>query len=200
MSLTLSELRSLRGAPLSVLLALRASESSRSVTWLCTITGYTAKTIEAALAMLVSLGYVNRYDRYAWEAANVISTDQQIERIGKISRSETENFPIPSSSSSRSINQVKELTTTTSDREKFPVNQVNYAALQSHGVREPALSRLSALPHVNPVMIHDHFNKACSTGQAIHRIENDWPIPPSVDTQDYSRYIKGPYAEFINHE
>jgi len=205
MSPNLSELRTLRGAPLSVLLALRATSTPQPICWLCTFTGYTGKTIQAACALLESLGYINQVGRYAWEAAATLIMDPPQILAGpekstrKISVSRRK-FSVSRPSSSSSY-----LTRGESDSTNHLVNQndtenfrVNLAALTSAGIHEPARSRLAVLPHVTPIMINDHVSKANNIGHAIYRIEHNWTIQSS--DLDRSRYYTGQYAEFINHE
>jgi hypothetical protein len=57
--------------------------------------------------------------------------------------------------------------------------------LKGYGIREPALTRLSALKHVTEEFIHAHikqvYRERGHLGTAIHRIENDWPVPEVVE-------------------
>ncbi len=70
-----------------------------------------------------------------------------------------ENLPQPDSSAS--------------ETEKF--RQV-LAELDRNGIRDPARRRLARLPHVTLDLVRYHCATAGTSGQAIYRIENNWPI------------------------
>jgi hypothetical protein len=51
---------------------------------------------------------------------------------------------------------------------------LNLAMLDRYQIREPARSRLAALPHVTPEMVREHCETAREIPLAIYRIENNW--------------------------
>jgi hypothetical protein len=53
--------------------------------------------------------------------------------------------------------------------------------LDEYGVREPARSRLAALPYANRRLFLYHLRTVDKTGQAIHRIEANWRVPRDWD-------------------
>lgn len=73
--------------------------------------------------------------------------------------------------SSKSMDSRKE--DLASDTEKF---RVLSAALARFGVREPARSRLARMADMTLERIEYHCG-TCSPGQAIYRIEHNWPVP-----------------------
>lgn len=77
----------------------------------------------------------------------------------------------------------------------------NLAELARHHIREPARSRLAGLEHVTPELIRGHC-EGKPAGQAIYRIEHNWPVPQAEkkrDEDDRKRYISGEFADFIEH-
>jgi hypothetical protein len=75
----------------------------------------------------------------------------------------------------------------------------NLAELVRHHIREPAKSRLARLEHVTPDLIRAHC-EGKPPGQAIYRIEHNWPVPQvEGDEDDRKKYISGEYADFIEH-
>jgi len=57
--------------------------------------------------------------------------------------------------------------------------------MKANGIREPALTRLAGLEHVNPQFILAHIKQVRSErgnlGTAIHRIEHNWE---ALEVQD----------------
>jgi len=74
----------------------------------------------------------------------------------------------------------------------------NLAELARHHIREPAKSRLARLEHVTPELIRAHC-EGKPPGQAIYRIEHNWPVEKKEDGDDRKKYISGEYADFIEH-
>jgi hypothetical protein len=70
----------------------------------------------------------------------------------------------------------------------------NGSSARAAGVREPA-----RLEHVSVDLIEYHAQSA-SAGQAIYRIEHNWPAR-SADggAQDRRRYAEGRFAEVVEH-
>jgi hypothetical protein len=74
----------------------------------------------------------------------------------------------------------------------------NLAELARHHIREPAKTRLARLEHVTPEMICAHC-EGKPPGQAIYRIEHNWPVESEDDENDRKKYISGEFAKFIEH-
>lgn len=69
-----------------------------------------------------------------------------------------------------------------------PKTRANFAALEAQGIREPARTRLAALDHVTPELVAYHCATANSTGQAIYRIEHNWPAVAAAQPDDRRKY------------
>ncbi|TSA54216.1 MAG: hypothetical protein D4R38_02650 [Dehalococcoidia bacterium] len=86
----------------------------------------------------------------------------------------------------------------------------NHKLLRANGVGEPKATNIARMHHVTPEYITAHFaaieGTALSKGTAIHRIEHQWStenLPPaptkSQSSEDTERYLRGKYAEWIEH-
>jgi hypothetical protein len=200
--LTTAMLRTLKGSPLSVLMALALAGQPVSATWLETVTGYTDKSIQSGLNVLVEFGLATRNGRYYWQIADgVAQLPLMVPELEELAEEifeapvdpepaveisiDSEKFRlgiIPSQSLASGFNQnldQKEssnppLARGPDDSEKF---RLNSAALDENGIREPARSRLAALEHVHPRLIRYHCARATNTGMAVYRIEHNWAVP-----------------------
>lgn len=163
-------LRQLKGAPLAVLLAMYWTRARVSADWLVTVTGYTDKPVTQALRVLSAYGWITKVQG-GWQ----LSAGVQL----PLGFTESEKFRTSSSSSSKEVGEIY-----SEDEEENRKNSENFHAnfrvLKGYGVREPALSRLAALPHVTVDFIHGHIKQIHrergNLGTAIHRIEHDWQV------------------------
>jgi hypothetical protein len=176
-------LRQLKGAPLAVLLALYWTRTRVMAEWLATVTGYTDKPVTAALRLLETYGMVVRVQQ-GWQIADAVQLP--------LMPGESEKFRSPSSSSTVVIGK-HTIEEEEQDRRNSDSYYLNYRTLKGYGVREPALSRLSALEHVTTDFIHAHVRAVMAEhgnlGTAIHRIEHDWPAPEvREEVRGYRRY------------
>ena len=196
----LENLRALKGAPVSVFLALMFAGRDKigpvSNEWLERATGYSDKPVSQALAVLKDYHLVLQTSR-GWTLANGAvqlplmvedSTDNNQEPLnsldrtnpvanGEVSRriSESENLRL--SSSSRSLNLDSRMDPLQPDSRAGESENLRLilAELDQHGIREPARSRLARLPGIQLELVKYHL-ETVPAGQAIYRIEHGWPI------------------------
>ncbi len=168
-------LRQLKGAPLAVLLAMTWTRARVSADWLATVTGYTDKPVSQALKLLTAYGWITKVQG-GWQ----VSAGVQLPLMGE----ESEKFRSSSSSCSKEVGEfyIEEQEESRKNSDSF---HANFRTMKGYGIREPALSRLSALEHVTPDFIHGHVRQVHREkghmGTAIHRIEHDWPLPEIVE-------------------
>lgn len=198
----LTFVRSLKGAPASVLWAFFFTRHAMTALELSQWTGYKGDNLTVALRLLVDLGWLTaRSSRGPWclvegrqlPLMNVLESETL-----KLDESDLIGFKSSSSSSSKSklifptIEQEEEEEVDESDLIGFV--KENLKAMDEVGIREPARSRLSKLEHVNPEMIRAHADLAKADGYgigtAIHRIEFNWSLPEHV-TKDMVRTSTG---------
>jgi hypothetical protein len=166
-------LRQLKGAPLSVLLALFWAGQRVSAGWLETMTGYTDKPVAHALELLKEYGWAARVQG-GWMIANA----EQLPLTG-----ESRNNSALSSSNLDLINNINDSTTT--NQRKNSDFSANLITLLSGGIKEPKASALADLEHVTPEFISAHLRQVRTeqrnVATAIYRIENNWEQPKAID-------------------
>lgn len=128
-----------------------------------------------------------------------IADDEEIR--SRLSRASS-RLTRPDSSSSRSL--IQDLSDSTDlpplEDASSRKTRANLAALDRGGIREPARSRLARLEHVTPELVAGHSVECANLGQAIHRIEHNWPVKTTQpDDDDRAGYVSGKYSEFITH-
>lgn len=186
-------LRQLKGAPLAVLMAMLIVRARCSADWLVTVTGYTDKPVTQALKLLTAYGWIAKIGG-GWQ----ITEGMQLPLMFP----ESEKFR-SSSSSSTYLTNVSTIEQEQQDRKNSDSFAANYKTMKMNGIREPALSRLAALEHVNPEFILAHvrqvLNERGHLGTAIHRIENNWDMPVVEDERpaNFRRYADGEYSKLI---
>jgi hypothetical protein len=186
-------LRMLKGAPLSVLLAVTWSGQAVTNGWLASVTGYTDKTVASALILLKEYDMITN-TRTGW----MIAKGTQL-KLGFSGNSDT-FVRLSRNNSDSSSSLIKESVEIYSEEqqeesEKFRINPLfesNLVACLTSKIREPKASILADLPHVTPEYIYAHTQTARLEGNvigtAIYRIENNWdqPIAPPDPTQKVS--------------
>lgn len=173
----LALVRALKGAPLSCLFAMMIANQPVTEQWLCSITGYTDKSISSALTSLKEfhLAAQPAGDRHPW----ILTQDAQqlpisLPQIGP-SSDNSEKFRIAPSSSSggdiNPINQVEDNTLLEPDDPEFLRIVETCKRLGIMGKKRLELAQAG----YDPEYIQYHVYHSESLGQAIWRIQNDWP-------------------------
>ena len=205
----LQMLRLLKGAPLSVIFALYLAKKTQAgpvgQEWIARNTGYTDKPISQALALLEDYGLVRRNSRYAWTLTGealqlplmgdilesggneaLAGAEPEVQdmpdspvEVGSRNISESEKFRLPLASSviqpESRRDELPPDSRGQNDAEFLRVAQ----ELEALGIREPARSRLARQAHVTVELVRYHCETSQGTGQAIYRIENNWPVKDS---------------------
>ncbi len=172
--------RSIKGAPASVLWALLFTRRAMTSLELQQWTGYKDDNIKLAVRLLTDLGWITaRSARGPWSLAQGRQLPLTLESdlIGL--------EPASSTCSSHSLPLEQEL------QEEPESEKIGLclAACDECIIREPARSRLASLPHVTPDLIRAHVAAAPNLGTAIYRIEHNWPVD-GRRSDDVSRKIK----------
>ncbi|MEN6522859.1 MAG: hypothetical protein ABFD14_03955 [Anaerolineaceae bacterium] len=207
---TSTMVKTLKGAPLSVLMLLVLAKQPVSAQYLERESGYSDKAVNSALLYLADHGWTTRNGRYSWQIANGVRAlplmpelDEPGEETpaeeevcaqtvdpedGSRRNSESEKFRVPSSSKSLTTSIERELTTTTSDpeSEKFRVSEVLQECIRA-GIWQKRAEAIGAMPHVSGRMVRYWTQWAASKHKdlplAIWRIEHNAPVPEDwIDT------------------
>lgn len=184
MTITPTDIRALKGAPLSVVVLLMAQTQPVSVTYISSMTGYSYKPVEDALLYLQTMGKVSRVGRYGWQIAeaiqpplatpdDVIDVTPEVEEITE----ETELpgvgiFPSP-------LKKVKLRDTPNSDNllNLRGRDLQNFQVMQNLGFFGQAAQEVAKLPHVTERMIRYHCATAPNKNLALFRIKKGWRVP-----------------------
>lgn len=177
----LTALRSLKGAPLSCLVALMFASQPVGKEWLSRITGYSDKPVSAALDYLLEMGFVTSSGRYhSWQINQQaiqlpLGTTQM---LSESSRNFSDSNPTTTAliveSNEQKLKAVagKQRTRNFSD---------SHELLQSAKVGEPMATILAESDHISPYYIAAHILKAredyISTSLLIHRMREKDPAP-----------------------
>lgn len=187
--------RSLKGAPASVLWALMFTRQMMTSLELQQWTGYKDDNITLATRLLVSLGWVvARSPRGPWGLAEgrQLPLMPGIERLANVESVESDliginalNVLSSSSSENHSTIELKEQEET-DDSDLIGIIKANLEACDECGIREPKRSLIAKLRHVKPDFIHGHVRQikaeALPLGTAIHRIQYNWSVDPQYQT------------------
>lgn len=205
MMLTAAIVRALRGAPITVLMLMMIERQPLTLGYIRRHTGYTDKVIHDAVMLLQDYGMAVQTGRYTWQIAagvqqlplgEALPAPEEIETPSQIDEPAADQDVIETAANDLTIlgrnnsdlnplassgfNQILEsgnLLLPDSRAASSEFFRANLRALDEHNIREPARSRLARLAHVTPGTVRYHCGTAKNSGQAIYRIEHNWPAP-----------------------
>jgi predicted transcriptional regulator len=203
--LTLATLRALKGAPLSILIAMLIAKQPVGENWLCSITGYSQNTVRKGCQFLIETQMIRRNERYHGYvlAKGSIQLPLGMEEISKSALRGERHSPKGCSSSKSGLRPKMTLpsvtTTTAFNRNEKENNEENavevrggvskndtrLVLLYSAGVMEPTASRLLENAWVTQEYLEAHIEKAnrenTPVALLIHRIRSHDPKPEFAD-------------------
>jgi hypothetical protein len=164
----LTFVRSLKGAPASVFLALLFARHPMTNRELQRWTGYSEQSISQAAHLLVDLGWLSALGpRGPW----TLGDGRQLPLMASLPAEVPAAAP---------VNNHVEPPHDAEEMEDANVVKTLYA-LYDAGIHEPTAGRLARLPDVTPDYVAAHVELANAQGYglgvAIHRIEHAWPLP-----------------------
>jgi hypothetical protein len=157
----IAQLRQLKGAPLSVVLALMFAGSPVGVDWLCRVTGYTDKPISQALKYLEDLQIATSTNRYqSWQLAKGYQLPLMPPVPNELSdqgnRNNSDSPATTTSINQKDLNNLKKLSSSCSNKpnrknsdspiqpEQLPEDQAQIRYfLISNGVGDPMATRIA---------------------------------------------------------
>ena len=182
----LTVLRSLKGAPLSCLMALMFATQPVGKEWLSRITGYSDKPVSAALDYLLEMGFVTCSGRYeSWQIKqNVFQLPLGPENpLPESSRNYSDSLPTTTAINIDSSTVDKKAVVVAKEKPETynPYFSECHQILKSAGIGEPMTTRLASMDHVTPYYLIGHIQQArkkkMDTGLLIHRIKSKDPAP-----------------------
>ena len=191
--ITTKDVRTLKGAPLAILILAILDQQPHSAKWYERMSGYTDKPITQGLALLTELDFLLRTPK-GW----MIATDQQLKlstvypQLEEQNRNNSDSSALVVSSYIDSNINTLDLTTTTSDR--------NYSDLRELclelGIQEPAASQIASMG-LSKEFITAHVESGIDLPLAIYRIKKKFRAPEKKNS-DPSRYEQGDYADYLD--
>jgi len=194
--LTLTNLRALKGAPLSIIIAMMIARQKVGEGWLISMTGYSQNTIRTAMKFLLETQIViriGRYDGYTL-SEGVTQLPLETNQISDPGESKTDS-PVTVTTTTtfnkkdKRKSEEKEAVVIEGESKIDSRLQIIYDA----GIREPTASRLIKLAWVDEEYLKNHIEKAnkdkTQIGLLIHRIRSHDPMPKKeFDNQDPNSY------------
>ena len=181
----LSYLRQVKGAPLSILVALSAASQPVQAKWLSSMTGYSPHSITSALVLLSEMQLVScNTHRTAWRLTNGVrqlplAPAQIPDRENRDPNSTTTAFKLYYNEEENNQKAAAEALTNP-DRENRDPKIVS--ALNNVGIMEPTATILSELAWMTLEYAEAHISQAKRnndpTGLLIHRMRSHDPQPP----------------------
>lgn len=165
-------LRTLKGAPLAVLIALMIAGQPVQNDWLARVTGYTDKPVRQALELLQEYGMVTRYGRCAWQITRTIR-QMPFQISEQPNRKYSDSLPVTTATTA-----IVDCKGKPSQQQKKTITSRKISDLQKclydAGIREPTLTQLETLSWVTldyaQAMVRQARREKISTGLLVHRL------------------------------
>ena len=182
----LTALRSLKGAPLSCLVALMFANQPVGKEWLARVTGYSDKPVSSAMDYLLEMGFVTNAARTeSWELHAQI---RQLmignpELLLESTRNNSDSDPTTTALTKDNNKQEKAVAEEQVEEQEIVDNNFaeSLALIKSAGIGEPMASRLARMHHINPYYLIGHILQAqrdeTNIRLLIHRLKSRDPAP-----------------------
>jgi hypothetical protein len=186
----LTAIRSLKGAPLSCLVAMMFANQPVGKEWLARVTGYSDKPVASALDYLLEMGFVINGSRsQAWELHPDIKQlpMENPTLFLEPSRNISDSQPTTTALNTDNNSESKAVAEESAVDEEIVDNDFEecLTIIKSAGIGEPTASRLARMQHVNPYYLVAHVQQAqrdeIKIPLLIHRIRSQDP-PPKLNT------------------
>jgi hypothetical protein len=169
--LQLATLRALKGAPLSVYMALILAQTNLSEKYLCTITGYSKNSVRSGCDYLMAAGLVSRPSRFS----GYCLTGKELQNPLII---EGQNLTLGPTTTT--LNK-KEQRNSEEAAERRSKNDPRWLLLRKYGIYDPTASELLELEWMTEEYIKAHGERAQKKnkpiGLLIHILRSNDPAP-----------------------
>jgi predicted transcriptional regulator len=197
--INLPTLRALKGAPLSIVVALMMANQPVGESWLVSITGYSQNTIRNGCKFLTETQMIQRNGRYQ---GYVLSHGAEQFPLGMEELRESQKLTLPAVTTTTTFNSKKDVDSeekaaSALKREskidpRESKNDSRTVLLYSAGIMEPTASRLLKLPWATQMYIQAHIDKANKENKSvallIHRIQSHDPMPKNGNGRSPNDY------------
>lgn len=188
----LATIRALKGAPLSILVAMLIARQPVGENWLVTITGYSQNTVRNGCKFLTEIQMIQRNGRYH---GYVLTQDAKQLTLGQQELGEGQNLTLPESTTTITLNKKEDNDSeekAAEEEARASKNDSRLVLLYSAGIMEPMASRLLEKSWVTREYLEAHIDKAnkerTPVALLIHRIRSHDPIPKVRNDQDPDSY------------
>jgi hypothetical protein len=188
----LATIRALKGAPLSILVAMLIAQQPVGEGWLATITGYSPNTIRNGCKFLIETQMIQRNGRYK---GYVLTNGTQQLIIGKPEIRERQNLTLYDTTTTTTFNKYEGENSeekAAAVEERTSKNDARLTLLYDAGIMEPTASRLIENDWVTRDYLEAHIDKASQENTPvallIHRIREHDPKPKKKEDQNPQRY------------
>ncbi len=214
MLFTIEMLRTLKGAPLAVLLALALARQPAGAEYLARVTGYSPRPTGQALKLLEDYGLVTRNGRYAWQIAGGLvqlpfilpeSSRQEPDMRNVKSRNNCDSISTTAATAIVESQGVRSAAAVINEKESHKM-RLNLKTLKDCGIYEPKASQIAAGDWVTPEYIRRHVehgnSRGDSLGLVIHRMLSADPAPLSEEEKrrEYYRELNRKYGVITGAE
>ena len=180
--LSLATLRALKGAPLSIVIAMVLAQQPVGEKWLVTVTGYSPNTIRTGLSFLEETQMVGRNGRYSGYVLMKNAVQLPLSVLDQGERQKMTLDPITTTTALNTYegeNSEEKAAEVEAGASKIDARLIGM--LHHEGIMEPTASKLLELPWINEDYLRAHFEKARKenkpTALLIHRLQSHDPKP-----------------------
>ncbi len=197
---TIEMLRTLKGAPLAVLMALALTRQPAGAEYLARVTGYSPRPTGQALKLLEDYGLVTRNSRYAWQIASGLvqlpfilpeSSSQETDMRSVKSHHKCDSISTTAATAIVESQGVRSAVAVSNDKESQKI-RLNLKTLKDCEIYQPKASQIAAKDWVTPEYIRRHVehgkSRGDSLGLVIHRMLSADPAPLSEDEKRREYY------------
>lgn len=193
--LELKDLRTLKGAPISILFALFFAHQPVGESWLVTVTGYSQNTVRRGCEYLEEIGYALRNGRYdGWVLANgtvqlPLPTETLKSGESKIDSRSTYLLTAFNRNKVYNVNSEQQASNIIQGESKI---DSRILILDAAGIKNPKKSEILNLKWASEnylkSMIEEGKRKNQNIGLTIHKIMCHDPMPKNINSQDPDSY------------
>jgi len=188
----LATIRALKGAPLSILIAMLIARQPVGEDWLVTITGYSQNTVRSGCKFLTEIQMIQRNGRYH---GYVLTNGAEQLTLGHKELGEGQNLTLPEPTTTVTLNKKEEDVSeerAEEEEERASKNDSRLVLLYSAGIMEPTAARLLEKAWVTREYLEAHIDKAnkerTPIALLIHRIRSHDPMPKVRNDQNPESY------------
>ena len=194
--LSLATLRALKGAPLSIIIAMVLAQQPVGEKWLVSITGYSPNTVRTGLSFLEETQMVGRNGRYSGYVLMDKAIQLPLTEVEPGERQKLTLDPITTTTFNKYEDENSEEKAAAVKAGASKIDARLISLMHEEGIMEPTASQLLEFPWVTEEYLVAHFEKArkdkTPVALLIHRLRSHDPKPKrelSV-VEDWKKWLR----------